>query len=488
MNTFFISQTFSLALLIFICLFFAFFGIFYSKKFQDLNNYLTANRSVGLFSLTTSLTASALGAWILFGPVSASTWGGIGSIIGYSLGTAFPMLLFIFLGKKIRKEFPNGSTLVEFLRKKFGKSLFKLILLMMIFYMFIFLCAEVTAISVLINYISGTPLWLTALIVLLTTLTYTLYGGLRASLFTDNIQMIFILILLIVSFFIIKGFTLDQFSFGFIKVRNPHLISASYIPGYTAGFTFFIAVAATNLFHQGNWQRVYAAKNFITLKRSLIVSFFIIIPIVFYMGFIGMVAFSIDPNIRPDLGFFSLLLKENSTLLSLIVLTLGLTLTISTVDTLINAISSLIVVDGKAVFKFNKKMKIDYLKFSKYLILMLSLISFVIASKGFDILYLFLLADLFCCAFVVTIFYSFFDKRINEKIAYFSIIIGLISGFLLFPTPDFSKSLLVGIFLSKELFPTFINQSLLFSSFLVATFLPLIVLKVKNLNNTRLYK
>ena len=488
MNTFFISQTFSLALLIFICLFFAFFGIFYSKKFQDLNNYLTANRSVGLFSLTTSLTASALGAWILFGPVSASTWGGIGSIIGYSLGTAFPMLFLIFLGKKIRKEFPNGSTLVEFLRKKFGKSLFKLILLMMIFYMFIFLCAEVTAISVLINYISGTPLWLTALIVLLTTLTYTLYGGLRASLFTDNIQMIFILILLIVSFFIIKGFTLDQFSFGFIKVRNPHLISASYIPGYTAGFTFFIAVAATNLFHQGNWQRVYAAKNFITLKRSLIVSFFIIIPIVFYMGFIGMVAFSIDPNIRPDLGFFSLLLKENSTLLSFLVLTLGLTLTISTVDTLINAISSLIVVDGKAVFKFNKKMKIDYLKFSKYLILMLSLISFVIASKGFDILYLFLLADLFCCAFVVTIFYSFFDKRINEKIAYFSIIIGLISGFLLFPTPDFSKSLLVGIFLSKELFPTFINQSLLFSSFLVATFLPLIVLKVKNLNNTRLYK
>ena len=479
MNTFFISQTFSLALLIFICLFFALFGIFYSKKFQDLNNYLTANRSVGLFSLTTSLTASALGAWILFGPVSASTWGGVGSIIGYSLGAAFPMLFLIFLGKKIRKEFPNGSTLVEFLRKKFGKSLFKLILLMMIFYMFIFLCAEVTAISVLINYISGTSLWLTALIVLLTTLTYTLYGGLRASLFTDNIQMIFILILLIVSFFIIKNFTLDQFSFGFVKVKNPHLISASYIPGYTAGFTFFIAVAATNLFHQGNWQRVYAAKNFITLKRSLIVSFFIIIPIVFYMGFIGMVAFSIDPNIRPDLGFFSLLLKENSTLLSLIVLTLGLTLTISTVDTLINAISSLIVVDGKAVFKFNKKMKIDYLKFSKYFILMLSLISFVIASKGFDILYLFLLADLFCCAFVVTIFYSFFDKKINEKIAYFSIIIGLISGFLLFPTPDFSKSLLVGIFLSKELFPTFINQSLLFLSFLVATFFPLIVLKVK---------
>ena len=88
-------------------------------------------------------------------------------------------VFFNFLGKKIRKEFPKGSTLVEFIRKKFGKSLFKLILLMTIFYMFIFLCAEVTAVAVLINYISGTELWKTALIVLLSTLIYTLYGGLK---------------------------------------------------------------------------------------------------------------------------------------------------------------------------------------------------------------------------------------------------------------------------------------------------------------------
>ena len=479
MNNFFISQSSSITLVIITCLIFTFFGILYSKKFQGLKNYLTANRDIGLFSLTTSLTASALGAWILFGPVAASTWGGIGAIIGYSLGTAFPMIFLIFLGKKIRQDFPKGSSLIEFLRKKFGKSLFKLILLMTIFYMFIFLCAEITAVSVLINYISGTPLWLTALIVLLATLTYTLYGGLRASLFTDNIQMVLIIILLIISFFIIQSFVGEQFTFDFLKQKNPHLISASYLPGYTAGFTFFIAVAATNLFHQGNWQRVYAAKDFLTLKKSLLISFLIIVPIIFYMGFIGMVAFSIDPGGRPDLGFFSLLLKQNTILLSFLVVILGLALTISTIDTLVNAISSLIVVDGRAVYKL--KGKTDYLKLSKYIIIILSLIAFLIASKGFDILYLFLLADLFCCAFVLTTFYSFFDNRIDEKIAYFSIIIGLLGGVLLFPTPDFSKSLLVGLILSKDLFTPFINQSLLFLSFLIATFLPLVVLKITKL-------
>ena len=478
-TSFYLNQSISLILLIFVSLFFTILGIYHSKKFKGVNNYLTANRNIGLSSLTTSLVASALGAWILFGPASAASWGGIGSVIGYAFGAAFPMIFLIYLGKKIRNEFPKGSSLIEFLRKKFGKSLFKLILLMTIFYMFIFLCAEVTAVAVLINFISGAELWITALIVLLATLTYTLYGGLRASIFTDNIQMIVIGFLLLISVIYIILFTGNKFSFEFIRETNPQLLSASYIPNYTAGLTFFIAVAATNLFHQGNWQRVYAAKNYETLKKSLIISFLIIVPIVFFMGFVGMVSFSIDSSNRADLGFFSLLLKEQTEILSLIIIVLGLALTISTVDTLINAISSLFVVDGKAALNLDKKT--DYLKLSKYFIIFLSLIAFFIASRGFDILYLFLLADLFCCAFVFTVFYSFYNKDIKEKTAYISIIIGLIGGFLMFPFPDFSKSLLVGVLLPVEIFAPFVLQSLLFLSFVVATFLPVVILKVKKM-------
>ena len=478
-KTYFISQSTSLTLVIIISLMFVIFGIYHSKKFQGINNYLTADRNIGLFPLTTSLVASALGAWILFGPASASTWGGIGAVIGYALGAGFPMIFLIYLGKKIRTDFPKGSSLIEYMRQKFGKSLFKLILLMTIFYMFIFLCAEVTAVAVLINYISGTELWITALIVIISTLTYTLYGGLRASIFTDNIQMFVIAVLLLITTSYIILFSGDNFSFSFIESKNPQLLSSSYIPSYTAGLTFFIAVAATNLFHQGNWQRVYAAKNYETLKKGLIISFLIIVPIVFLMGFIGMVSFSVDSANRPDLGFFTLLLKEQTELLSLLIIVLGLALTISTVDTLVNAISSLFVVDGKATFNFNKKT--DYLKLSKYFIIGLSIIVFIVASKGFDILYLFLLADLFCCAFVLTVFYSFYNKRINERTAYISIIIGLIAGILMFPFPDFSKSLLVGVLMPTKVFSPFVVQSLLFLSFAIATFSPAMILKIKKL-------
>ena len=473
----YLSQSTSLTIVVVISLIFTLIGLTYSKKYQGINNYLTANRNIGFFSLSTSLVASALGAWVLFGPASAATWGGIGAVIGYALGTAFPMIFLIPLGKKIRNEFSKGSTLIEFLRKRFGKSLFKLILLMTIFYMFVFLCAEVTAVAILINYISGTELWVTASIILISTLAYTLYGGLRASIFTDMIQMIVILILFLISVIYLTSFTGDQFSFSFINEKNPQLLSGNYIPNYTAGLTFFIAVAATNLFHQGNWQRVYAAKNNKILKKSLIFAFIVIIPIVLFMGFSGLVAVSVDSNVSPDLGFFSLLLRDQTEFLSMIIVILGLSLTISTVDTLINAISSLIVVDGKATF--NVTNKINYLDFSKYFIVGLSIVTFIIASKGFSILYLFLLADLFCCAFVLTVFYSFYNKKLDEKTAYISIIIGLIGGFLLFPAPDFSKSLLVGMMLPVDFFPLFVSQSLLFLSFLVATFIPVAIWKLR---------
>jgi len=473
-QTYFLSQNLALLLIIVVSLLFALIGILYSRKYQGLSNYLTAGRNVGALSLTTSLVASALGAWILFGPASAATWGGIGSVIGYSLGTAFPMIVFIFLGPKIRKVFPRGNTLTEFIYYKFGKNLFKLILILTIFYMFIFLCAEVTAVSMLVNYISGTPLWLTSTLVIVTTLIYTLYGGLRASILTDNLQFFIVLILLFISAYYLFYLNLNYISFDIVQTNSSHLLSSKYIPNYTAGLTFFIAVAATNLFHQGNWQRVFAAKNNKVLKKSLLFSFIIIIPIVFFMGISGIIAISIDEKVNPDLAFFSILLKDKTEFLSVVIIILAVSLTVSTIDTLVNAISSIVVVDGKKVYMESNQNNL--LGSSKVFIVILSFISLIIASKGYSILYLFLLADLLCCAAVFTIFYGFYQKKFKEKNAITSILLGLFLGLLFFPSPDFSKSILVGTLLPFDLFPQIVSSSLLFWSFLIATLGPAIVI------------
>ena len=144
----------SLSLIIIVGLFFLLIGYLNTKEFTNNSNYIVGDRDENTFSLTTSLVASALGAWILFGPASASTWGGIGAVVGYALGTAAPMLFLYNFGPKIRKEFPKGLSLTEFIKKRFGTSILKICLFLILFYLTIFLIAEVTAIAFLLYLVS----------------------------------------------------------------------------------------------------------------------------------------------------------------------------------------------------------------------------------------------------------------------------------------------------------------------------------------------
>ena len=471
----------SLTVIVLVGTFFILLGYLNSKKFVNNNNYIVGDRDENTFSLTASLTASALGAWILFGPASAATWGGIGAVIGYALGTAAPMLFLYNFGPKIRKEFPNGLTLTEFIKKRFGTGILKICLFLILFYLTIFLIAEVTAIAALLKYTSQVPLWITAAITLIICLLYILRGGFKLSIITDKYQFSFIVVIILSSLFLVLG-KLDIPSFEIIKQNSPNLIDKNYLPNYTAGLTFFIAVAATNLFHQGNWQRVFSAKNNRILKSSLIYSSLIIFIIVFWMGYTGLLSLSLNSKVIPDLAFFDLLLDKKNSAVVIAILILAMSLTLSTIDTLINAISSLIIIDGKFI---NKSLKGNEVKNkANIIILLLSVLVFILASKGFSILYLFLLADLLCCAAVITIFYGFFNKKINTKLASYTIFIGLFSGLLFFPSQNFQSSILVGNLISIEYFTPLISANLLFLSFAISIIIPLIIILIYSLRNS----
>ena len=165
-----------------------------------------------------------------------------------------------------------------------------------------------------------------------------------------------------------------------------------------------------------------------------------------------------------------------NSLLTISILVLVLALVISSMDTLINAISSSIVIEGNKFIKL--KDKNSYLSLSRYLICGLSVIVFLIASKGYSVLFMFLFADLLCCAAVFPIFYGMFKSDVNEKLSLISVIIGLISGLLLFPNQTFDKSILIGGLLPVESFPLWVSTALLFWSFILATFTPMITLLI----------
>ena len=58
-----------------------------------------------------------------------------------------------------------------------------------------------------------------------------------------------------------------------------------------------------------------------------------------------------------------------------------------------------------------------------------------------------------------------------------SILGGLIAGLLFFPSMDFQSSILVGNLISKNLFINFVNDNLLFVSFIIAIIVqPIIII------------
>jgi Na+/proline symporter len=483
MGIFYLSQTATLTTLILTTAVFAAIGFFFSKGKISISSYLTADRSIGRKSLTASLTASCFGVWILIGPSEAATWGGLGAIIGYAFGQALPFLAFIIIGKRMRKIMPQGNSLTQFVFVRFGEAMFKLVLALSVFYMFVYLCAEVTAIAKITNLISNFPLWQTSLLIIVTTLSYTLYGGLRASIFTDKFQFIIILIFLVLAINQILVAETNSFSIELIKDKAETLISGKYFYGYTAGLTFFIAVFATNLFDQGIWQRIYAAKSDKDLVIAFTSAFFVILPFLFILGFFGILAVITGNAKDPSTVFFSLILNPmtgSNSILTIAILILAISLVVSSMDTLINAISSLFIINGSKFFKLTPR---ALRQLSYFLIIILSSIVFLVASKGFSVLFMFLFADLLCCSAVFPVFYGMFNENISKKLGLYSVISGLISGLALFPNQTFEKSILIGNILPVDYFPGWISTALLFWSFVLATFVPILIVFIFNKKN-----
>jgi len=81
-------------------------------------------------------------------------------------------------------------------------------------------------------------------------------------------------------------------------------------------------------------------------------------------------------------------------------------------------------------------------------------------------------------------FLFFFLKKINTRLSLISIILGLSSGLLFFPSQSFQSSLLVGNIMSVENFSPIILSNLLFISFILALIVPLVIITTYSLRNS----
>lgn len=407
---------------------FAGIGVIYSKgKIMVTDDFLTARGSIDTKMLSASLMASFLGVFLLFTPPEAGVFGGITAVIGYGLGVVSLFIAFNILSPRIRDYMPTGSTLSDYVGKRYGSKMYGFTSILSIFYMLVHLVAELTAIALVANLIADIPMIYTALLVALGTMIYTAYGGLRASIFTDMLQMVLVLILLVaislgISYY---GGGITNI-FNKISIEAPQLLSFRNWGGIQYGLTLWIAVFAANFFHQGYWQRVYGAKNNKTMKKSLTIALALTFPIMIIMGIIGIASVGMGTADNPSIALFSLAFSMFPQGLIISLFVLALVLVMSTVDTLLNGIVATFTIDSRRIFK--RINDATLLKAARLMTIIVIIPIALIAAKGYSVLYLFFIADLVCAGVFFPIFYGLFSDECTEGIALTAALLGIASG------------------------------------------------------------
>ena len=140
-----------------------------------------------------------------------------------------------------------------------------------IFYMFIYMVAELTAISTIFALLTGDDRKIftigVTVVIGVFTLFYTGFAGLPASIVTDRVQGVMMGFLVIILSIAVCAFPEHEVTKAEFK-----LASSWTNQGFMALVTLFIAILCAELFNQATWQRVWAAESVPVMRKVSVAS------------------------------------------------------------------------------------------------------------------------------------------------------------------------------------------------------------------------
>lgn len=378
----------------------------------DLDDWLVARNSQGSWALGLSFLASGMGGWILFAPPEIAAFVGPVALAGYAVGAALPFLVLAACGAAIRERMPAGRSLAEFAHLRFGTGMRRWVAALSVLYMLCFLTAELTAIGGITALLSDVPGAVAVVGVAVATLVYTAWGGVRASIRTDALQGWLVLALVaLVAIAVWRWSPPADLSRALPQVGTADALAVA--------LTLVIAVTAANLFHQGYWQRLWAARDAGALARGAAIGGAASVVVVAAIGALGLLALASGVALgTPPMPLFALV-GQAPPWVALAALVLAVALVASSVDTLQSGLVSLIVTEREGTS----------VAAARWITVALMVPVVIVALQGFSVLRLFLIADLLCATTVVPLLLGLW-RRMDARAAIAGSVAGLVGAVL----------------------------------------------------------
>ncbi|KDO33162.1 hypothetical protein SPRG_01974 [Saprolegnia parasitica CBS 223.65] len=426
----------------------------YLVPVKSVATYISAKKTQTPWVLGWCMFSSGMGSWALFSfpdtAAAVGTWG----LIGYWLSIVLGYGVLAIAGPAISDMLGDGITLSDYAARRFGVVPQMYVALISLFYQLISIAAELTAIGSLMSLLApDTHTLVSVILVSVITCSYTLFGGIKASIATDAVKGGFILVLIIVvCIAMFTSVSIPEGSWAETGVADFTLL------GFEAVITLIVAIVSSNLFLTGFWLRTFSAKTSRDLHMACGFAALVATPFIVLLGVTGMVGRILHAE-ATDSFFFQILLNMDEAW-SIIVLIVIAALVSSTADTIQTGMSAEILTNFQSLS----------LTQARVISILINIPAIAIAMTNTSVLQLFLIADLLCAATVGPIFLGLWERCHPT-----AVIVGCISGLVTIFVSGWARD---GVFVDG--FSEFVLAEGLFTEhsmvlFLAALIVPVIV-------------
>lgn len=273
----------------------AMIGLVWLKTHQErhADGFLVADRNVGTWQGAFSIAVSWVWAPAVFICSLQAYTKGLPGIFWFTAPNIICFFVFAAVAVRLRKLMPDGYTLPDFIWQRFEGSRPVHIAFLIIAFGFQISAIIINAVAggTLLHLASGIDIQMAIGGMVLVALAYSLFGGLKASVFTDVIQMLMILVFgfILVPWAIFKAGGIDSLTNGLAGISGEYGNLFHPWIAYTMGIPLTISLIAQPISDQMFYQRALAVK-----KENIVPVFvrggliFGLVPIVLsLLGFVG---------------------------------------------------------------------------------------------------------------------------------------------------------------------------------------------------------
>lgn len=166
-----------------------------SRKSKTAESFHVADRKIGMVRSAMNIAATWIWAPALFTSAKKAYTNGWPGLFWFLVPNVVCLLVFVPFGKKMRKQAPEGITLSGYMRERYhSKSVHGVYLFELAALSVLSSAVQLLAGAKILAGVTGWPFWLLTVVLAAIAFSYSQYSGIKASVLTDTIQMVFMLV------------------------------------------------------------------------------------------------------------------------------------------------------------------------------------------------------------------------------------------------------------------------------------------------------